>query len=110
LKNELVRTGTVSQKQAENIPNANSVTRFLGVDRHADIEIGQHKFSDEDMLFLTSDGITKVLNKTTIKQIMRTATTLDLRAHELIRSANNNGAPDNVTALLVSRNNEEDTK
>ncbi|CBL91937.1 MULTISPECIES: protein phosphatase 2C domain-containing protein [Leuconostoc] len=110
LKNELVRTGTVSQKQAENVPNANSVTRFLGVDRHADIEIGQHKFSDEDMLFLTSDGITKVLNKTTIKQIMRTATTLDLRAHELIRSANNNGASDNVTALLVSRNNEEDTK
>ncbi|MEX0380389.1 protein phosphatase 2C domain-containing protein [Leuconostoc sp. MS02] len=110
LKNELVRTGTVSQAQAENVPNANSVTRFLGVDRHADIEIKQHAFSEDDMLFLTSDGITKVLNKTTIKKIMTAKTTLDLRAHELIRSANRNGASDNVTALLVSRNNEEDTK
>ena len=62
------------------------------------------------MLFLTSDGITKVLNKTTIKQIMRSPATLNFRAHDLIRFANDNGATDNVTALLVIRDNEEDTK
>jgi len=110
LKNELIRTGTVSKEKAENVPNANSVTRFLGVDNHAEIEISQHVFVENDMLLLTSDGITKVLDEATIKQIMREKTPFFLRACELIQSANDNGAPDNVTALLVSRNNEEDTK
>lgn len=110
LKNELLKTGTLSQSDAENLPQANSVTRYLGVDDHAEIEISQYPFTADDMLFLTSDGITKVLDQSTIQQIMQEATTLDMRAYELIAAANRHGAPDNVTALLVSRNSEEDTK
>jgi protein phosphatase len=61
------------------------------------------------MLFLTSDGITKVLSNTNIKRIMQEKISLDLRAKKLIASANQQGAPDNVTALLVSRDDEKDT-
>lgn len=110
LKNELIRAGTVSQVDAENVPNANSVTRFLGVDEHANIEIKQYPFVGDDLLFLTSDGITKVLDDESIKRIMRADMTLDMRACELIRAANSQGTPDNVTALLVSRHNKKDTK
>ena len=110
LKNELVRAGTMSQAEAERLAQANSVTRYLGVDDRADIEIAQYPFVANDMLFLTSDGITKVLDVGTMTDIMQQATTLDMRAYELISAANRNGAPDNVTALLVSRDNEEDTK
>ena len=110
LKNELIRAGTVSQADAENVPNANSVTRFLGVDEHANVEIKQYPFLGDDMLFLTSDGITKVLDSSSIKQVMRAETSLNSRACELIRAANSHGAPDNVTALLVSRSNKKDTK
>lgn len=110
LKNELVRAGTMSQAEAERLAQANSVTRYLGVDNRADIEIAQYPFVANDMLFLTSDGITKVLDVGTMTDIMQQATTLDMRAYELISAANRNGAPDNVTALLVSRDNEEDTK
>lgn len=110
LKNELVRAGTMSQAEAERLAQANSVTRYLGVDDRADIEIAQYPFVANDMLFLTSDGITKVLDVGTMTDIMQQTTTLDMRAYELIAAANRNGAPDNVTALLVSRDNEEDTK
>jgi len=106
LKNELVRAGTMSRAEAERLAQANSVTRYLGVDDRADIEIAQYPFVANDMLFLTSDGITKVLDVGTMTDIMQQATTLDMRAYELISAANRNGAPDNVTALLVSRDNE----
>lgn len=110
LKSELVRAGTMSQAAAEKLAQANSVTRYLGVDDNADIEIAQYPFVADDMLFLTSDGITKVLDPVTVTDIMQQATTLDMRAYELISAANRNGAPDNVTALLVSRDSEKDTK
>jgi len=82
--------------------HANSVTRFLGVDEHADIEISQHDFVADDILFLTSDGITKVLDYKTIKQIMRYEEPLDIKVFDMIQQANEKGAPDNVTAVLVT--------
>ena len=109
LRNELLRAGTITKKAAEEMPNGDSVTRFLGVDDQTNIEIDQHPFLQKDMLFLTSDGITKVLSNTNIKRIMQEKISLDLRAKKLIASANQQGAPDNVTALLVSRDDEKDT-
>ncbi len=105
----MLRAGTITKKAAEELPNGDSVTRFLGVDDQTNIEIDQHPFLQKDMLFLTSDGITKVLSNTNIKRIMQEKISLDLRAKKLIASANQQGAPDNVTALLVSRDDEKDT-
>ncbi|GMA70431.1 protein phosphatase [Leuconostoc litchii] len=102
LKNEMVRRGVMATDDAKKIAHANSVTRFLGVDKYADIEISQHKFVDDDILFLTSDGITKVLSDDTIKRIMRYEETLEIRVFDMIQQANIKGAPDNVTAVLVT--------
>ncbi|MDV7703935.1 protein phosphatase 2C domain-containing protein [Leuconostoc suionicum] len=102
LKNEIVRRGAMASADASNMVHANSVTRFLGVDEHADMEISQHDFVADDILFLTSDGITKVLDYKTIKQIMRYEEPLDIKVFDMIQQANEKGAPDNVTAVLVT--------
>ncbi len=39
LKNEMIRSGALSAEGASNLPNARSVTRFLGVDQHAMLEV-----------------------------------------------------------------------
>ncbi|MFT9414983.1 protein phosphatase 2C domain-containing protein [Leuconostoc falkenbergense] len=102
LKNEMIRSGALSAEGASNLPNARSVTRFLGVDQHAMLEVIQHEFVDDDMLFLTTDGITKVLTHDEIKATMRLEAPLDIRVFDMIQQANSLGAPDNVTAVLVT--------
>ena len=110
LENEMWRTGKVFDQKSQNSENAKSLTRFLGFDRRADIEISQRDFVADDMLFLTSDGIPKVVEATKVKEVMREQTSLDDRSCKLSQGADANGAPDNVTALLVSRDNKKETK
>lgn len=66
------------------------------------LEVIQHEFVDDDMLFLTTDGITKVLTHDEIKATMRLEAPLDIRVFDMIQQANSLGAPDNVTAVLVT--------
>ncbi|MGX7052021.1 protein phosphatase 2C domain-containing protein [Leuconostoc palmae] len=110
LKNELFRAGTVSHENAENVPSANSVTRYLGVDKHADIEIEQYNFVADDILFLTSDGITKVLTLDMIATILQEKLDLKMRVEKLINEANAKNVSDNITALLVGRGDEKDSE
>ncbi|MCO6183425.1 protein phosphatase 2C domain-containing protein [Leuconostoc fallax] len=109
LKNELLRTGRITKADAEQLPNANSLTRYLGVDTRVDLEISQHEFLPSNILLLTSDGITKVLTKDDIKATLsQYDLTLEERANALVQQANDNDVPDNVTALLCQQQNEKD--
>ena len=53
-----------------------------------------------DLLLLCSDGLTNAVPKDQLEQLLRTDAFYDL-PDRLIRTANENGGPDNVTALLL---------
>ena len=53
-----------------------------------------------DLLLLCSDGLTNAVPKDQLEQILRAGSFYDL-PDQLVRTANENGGPDNITALLM---------
>ncbi|MDF7626974.1 protein phosphatase 2C domain-containing protein [Lactobacillaceae bacterium L1_55_11] len=101
LKNELARQN--GQHYDDDLPNANSLTRYLGVDDRVNLEMHWYPFLPADILFLTSDGLPKALSLTEMSEIIGQKRPLPELVKALINAANQHAASDNVTALLLKQ-------
>ncbi len=108
LVNELVRSGELTPEEAENFPRKNVITRSLGVAPDVDADVNIYGMVADDMLLLCSDGLTKTVSDEAITAVMANDMTLEQKAETLIKQANDAGAPDNVTALLINANGEDE--
>ncbi|WP_127848575.1 Stp1/IreP family PP2C-type Ser/Thr phosphatase [Lacticaseibacillus hulanensis] len=108
LVNELVRSGELTPEEAENFPRKNVITRSLGVAPDVDADVNIYDMMKGDMLLLCSDGLTKTVPDAAIADVLASNEELGIKAQVLIQKANDAGAPDNVTALLVNANGEDD--
>ena len=97
---ELVDCGTITREQAEHHPQKNIITRALGVDYRLDPEFTTTTVHAGDILLLCSDGLTNAVPVDQLEQLLHTGSFYDL-PDLLIRTANENGGPDNITALLL---------
>ena len=97
---ELVDCGTITQEQAEHHPQKNIITRALGVDYRLEPEFTTVALQAGDVLLLCTDGLTNAVPTEQLEQLLRSGSFYDL-PDALIRTANENGGPDNITALLV---------
>ena len=97
---ELVDCGTITQEQAEHHPQKNIITRALGVDYRLEPEFTTVALQAGDVLLLCTDGLTNAVPTEQLEQLLRSGSFYDL-PDVLIRTANENGGPDNITALLV---------
>ena len=98
---ELVDCGTITVEEAEHHPQKNIITRALGVDYRLDSEFTCQELQNGDLLLLCSDGLTNAVPRDQLEQLLGTGSFYDL-PDQLIRTANENGGPDNITALLLS--------
>jgi len=99
-------SGRLTEEQAMSHPKRNEINKALGfgakIAAQDDyIEIGQSPFLPGDLLLLCSDGLSDMVNKQGITEILTQKTTLQEKATELIQAANNNGGRDNITVVLV---------
>ncbi|CAK1226658.1 Serine/threonine protein phosphatase PrpC (PTC1) [Fructobacillus fructosus] len=119
LKNELERQS--GQRVSENIPEGDSLTRYLGVNRQVDLEWTVVTPQVGDWLYLTSDGLSKVLTLDEQLQILQPGirrpgnqpalgSALDTaeRLAALTKAAIMRSVPDNVTSLLVTNLTEDE--
>ena len=97
---ELVDCGTITQEQAEHHPQKNIITRALGVDYRLEPEFTTVALQAGDVLLLCTDGLTNAVPTEQLEQLLRSGSFYDL-PDVLIRTANENGGPDNITALLL---------
>ena len=97
---ELVDCGTITVEEAEHHPQKNIITKALGVDYRLDSEFTTAPLQKGDILLLCSDGLTNAVPREQLEQLLRTGGFYDL-PDLLIRTANENGGPDNITALLL---------
>ena len=81
-------------------PQKNIITKALGVDYRLDSEFTTAPLQKGDILLLCSDGLTNAVPREQLEQLLRTGRFYDL-PDLLIRTANENGGPDNITALLL---------
>lgn len=103
----LIDKGSINPEEARTHPNRNIILRALGVNESVTPEIFVLQDEDYDLLLLCSDGLTTHLSDDEIAQILNDHTkrkvSLKKKTELLIRKANENGGADNITAVLISK-------
>ena len=97
---ELVDCGTITVEEAEHHPQKNIITKALGVDYRLEPECTIVKVQPGDLLLLCSDGLTNAVPREDIEQLLGKGSFYDL-PDRLVDTADENGGPDNITALLL---------
>lgn len=103
-------SGRLSEKSAMSHPKRNEINKALGFNTglendHDYFETGRSPFLPGDMILICSDGLTDMVNRQDITDIMTSDDTLEDMAQKLIDAANSNGGKDNITAVLVKNDN-----
>lgn len=98
-------SGRLSESDAMNHPKRNEIDKALGFKSDAAaanyIETGQSPFLPGDMLLLCSDGLSDLVDKATMSQIMSRHDSMEIICNELIDAANHGGGKDNITVVVV---------
>ncbi len=102
LLQEQLDSGLVSKEEARASQYKNIVTRALGIEKQADVEIRSFDVLPEDVYLLCSDGLNDMLEDEEIRLAVETlGANLQLAADQLVELANENGGRDNISVILV---------
>ena len=82
-------------------PMRNVLTNVLGAREQVDVHLAERDLESGDTLLLCSDGLHGVLDPDALLQILQAEPDVDAAARALVDAALENGARDNVTALVV---------
>ena len=102
LVSEMVRTGALTEEQAQNSKGKNHLTRSLGgeMDVHVDV-FPDIPLQPYDKIVLCSDGLTRYASPEDIVAMVSEGTPEEA-AQRMIDFANARGGADNVTAIVIS--------
>lgn len=100
LVQSLVDAGMLDPADAEHHPNANIITRAVGVAPDLMVETVGGEVSAGDQFVLASDGLTRLVDDRELAEALGDGT-LDEAADRLIDMVLDRGAPDNVTIVIV---------
>jgi serine/threonine protein phosphatase PrpC len=103
-------SGRLTEEQAMQHPKRNEINKALGFAGNIGvqedyIETGHSPFLPGDIVLLCSDGLSDMVNKQNITELLLKETGLQQKGTELINAANANGGKDNITVVLVKNNN-----
>ena len=96
---DLVDSGKITLEQAMIHPNRNIITNALGVDESLRVDINTVHMRKGDMILLCSDGLSNILAPEEISDIL-SGSDFFATAEKLVRTALEEGAYDNITALV----------
>ena len=83
----------------------NYLSRAMGADTHLEIDYGKHTLEKGDMFILTTDGVHEFLGDNEFLEIIReNRSNLDKTTELIVRKAQSNGSPDNLTCQLLEIN------
>lgn len=102
LVEEKILRGEIERKDAKNHPEKNVITRALGAAEQVVPDFFEVELEAGDYVLLCSDGLTNMVEDSTIKEIiLQKDTSLEEKAGKLIDLANENGGKDNISLVLV---------
>lgn len=101
LVEEMVRMGGLDRVAARTHPDKNIITRAIGARDTVEIDFFNEELKNGDLILLCSDGLTNMLEDEEIHRILRQEGSIEERAGELIRTANNNGGKDNIAVIII---------
>jgi len=100
---QMLDVGALTPEQASHHPDANKITRALGMKAETDVELREPPlpFENDDVLVLATDGLCDLVRTDEIGATLARAPSLDAAADELVRMANARGGHDNITVQLA---------
>jgi len=100
LVHDLVLAGMLSEAEARVHPNANVVTRAVGVSEELNVDVVSGDVREGDIFLLASDGLTRVVEDDEIAEEL-VSHALAEAGDRLIELVLARGAPDNVSLIIV---------
>lgn len=107
LVNELLKSGQISAEEANHHPRRNVLTRALGTEPFVEVDVKSFTWQPHDILLLCTDGLSSLVGRDRLQQVLQTTETLDWKAEQLVHFALQAGGDDNVTVLLLANESEE---
>ena len=98
---EMVRRGEIAREDAREHPDKNIITRAIGARDYIEADFFDLELQTGDIVLLCSDGLTNMVDDETIRQILTSDKSLEDRVEELVRTANQNGGKDNISAIVI---------
>ena len=100
LVNELVKTGKLSEEEAQVHPQRSVITRAVGTDPDVDVDGFTIEAEDGDVFLICSDGLSDMVSDEEILElVVRNHDDLDKAVGALVAAANRGGGEDNITAV-----------
>ncbi len=97
---DLVDAGMLAPEDAEKHPNANIITRAVGVNEQLRVDTVRGDARPGDQFLLASEGLTRLVDNDELAAVLKSRSP-DAAADLLIDTTLARGAPDNVTAIIV---------
>jgi serine/threonine protein phosphatase PrpC len=98
---EEVRAGRMTPEQAAHHPSRNVISRALGAEASVEVDMKTIEVDDGTAFLLCSDGITRHLPDSEIRDLIVSTPDLEAVVAEMKRRCYERGAEDNLTAVLV---------
>lgn len=98
---QLMKQGELSLEEANSHPRRNVLTRAVGTEPEAKIDVGRRVLMPGDQVLLCTDGLTNLLTGEEIAAAATASTDPDETVKYLIELAKNRGGFDNITIILI---------
>lgn len=98
----LVKSGDLTEEEAEHHPKKNILLKALGATTTVDMDIFDVE-TDVDGILLCSDGMTNMLDKDQILRVIQEDGTVEERLQKLVLKCNNRGGTDNVSVAYLEK-------
>jgi PPM family protein phosphatase len=101
LTQRLVDAGELTEEEAEQSERRNIILQALGPDPRVKVDLSRQALQRGDTLILCSDGLSGVVRRDEVSQLVAEFGDLASLCSALIDLANDRGGPDNVTVVAV---------
>ena len=101
LMQRLVDAGELTEEEAEQSERRNIILQALGPDPRVKVDLSHQQLRRGDTLILCSDGLSGVVRRDELAQIVGSSPDLPTLCSALIDLANERGGPDNITVVAA---------
>jgi len=98
---ELLRKGSISEREAIKHPQKNIITKALGTDIKVKADVFTVDFDEGDTLILCTDGLSNFVDKYEIEKYALEIDDCQEACEEMVRLANFRGGFDNITIMMI---------
>jgi serine/threonine protein phosphatase PrpC len=107
LVNELLKSGKLSEEEAQVHPQRSVITRAVGTDPDVDVDGFTIEAEEGDVFLICSDGLSDMVDDEEILELVhQNRDDLDQAVKALVAAANRGGGEDNITAVAFQISSE----